>query len=445
MSDRRPAALVLALAALLGSCSTNEPVDVTPVDIPAASMAYVVLAWNDLGMHDLNATYAGEVYAPPYNTLRAQVVRRGDPPEVVTSGVTLEYSIVGNTYSYGKATLDPVRSYAGFWDASLDLFGVALAPDTGLNFVDPDVHNGLTGTMLAKDGYFEATGVPVVPIDDAGTWDPYQVAEIVVRDASTGAELVRTRATVPVSDEINCTKCHGQVIDDVEIGSVLAEHDDKEATTFVAEGLPVNCSDCHGSPILGQTGEGTSGKYLSYAIHSFHYTAEATCYDCHPGETTLFHRSTAHTTADGNCDSTDCHGGLSTVSSTIYNGRVPWESEPKCSTCHLFVAEVDTGTVLYRNAVGHGGLSCAACHGSPHAQVPTDNDKDGYQSLQYQSKALSLGSCRVCHASSKGGGLIDVVLAHGGAQPTACNVCHTAGIQTNNPYEFPHRFQQKRR
>ena len=446
MPDRRPAAaaLVLALAALLGSCSTaDDAAEVTPVDIPAASTAYVVLAWNDLGMHDLNATYGQEVYAPPYNTLQAQVVKRGDPPEIVTDGVTVEYLIVGNTYSYGKATLDPVRSYSGFWDASFDLFGVALAPDTGLNFVDPDVHNGLAGAMLAKDGYFEATGVPVVPVDDAGTWDPYQVAEIVVRDAATGEELARTRTTVPVSDEINCAKCHGQVIDDVEIGSVLAEHDEKEETTFVADGLPVLCADCHGSPALGQTGPGTSELYLSYAIHAFHYTTEATCYDCHPGATTLFHRSSAHSDADGNCS--NCHGAISEVASTIYNGRVPWETEPKCSDCHTFVAEVDTGTTLYGNALGHGGLSCVACHGSPHAQIPSDNEKDHYQAVQVQAKALSIGSCRVCHATSKGGGLIGIVDAHGGTRQTSCNVCHTAGIKTTNPYEFPHRFQQRRR
>jgi hypothetical protein len=101
MSDRRPAVaavLALALAAVLSSCSTtDDAVDVTPVDIPAASMEYVVFAWNDLGMHDLNATYDREVYAPPYTTIWAQVVKRGDPPEIVTSGVTLEYRIVDNT------------------------------------------------------------------------------------------------------------------------------------------------------------------------------------------------------------------------------------------------------------------------------------------------------------------------------------------------------------
>jgi hypothetical protein len=448
MFERRPivpALILLALAAFLGSCSTTEPEVVTPVVIPAASMSYIVLAWNDMGMHFLNSTYDGAVYQPPYNTLCAQVVKRGDPPEIVTAGVTLEYSIVGNTYSYGKTTADPdpVRNYAQFWDHALELFDVDLAHDTGLNFADPDVHNGLAGTMLLKGERFEATGVPVVPINDAGIWDPYQVAEVVVRDASTGAELARTRTMAQTSDEINCAKCHGKTINDKEIGSVLKEHDDSHETTFVADGVPVLCAECHGSPILGTTGPGSANKYLSYAIHIFHYDQTIACYDCHPGTTTLANRSKAHTTDNGNC--TTCHGSLTDLAATISNGRVPWVTEPKCVNCHTFVAEVNTGTALYRNGLGHGGLSCPACHGPAHAQVPSSKDADNYQALQYQAKALSLGSCKVCHSTSKGGGLNGVVEAHGGSVPTACAVCHTGPITTTNPLHFPHRFQQRTR
>jgi hypothetical protein len=446
MSERRPivpALILLALAAFLGSCSTEEPDVVTPVVIPAASMSYIVLAWNDTGMHFLNSTYDGPVYQPPYNTLCAQVVRRGDPPEIVTAGVTLEYAIVGNTYSYGKATADPdpVRNYAQFWDHALELFDVDLAHDTGLNFADPDVHNGLAGTMLLKGERFEATGVPVVPINDAGTWDPYQVAEVVVRDASSGVELAQTRTMAQTSDEINCGKCHGQTINDKEVGSVLAEHDESHETTFVEDGVPVLCAECHGSPILGTTGPGSANKYLSYAIHIFHYDKNTACYDCHPGTTTLANRSTAHTTDNGNC--TVCHGSITDLAATISNGRVPWVTEPKCVNCHTFVAEVNTGSALYRNSLGHGGLSCPACHGPAHAQVPSGKDADNSQALQYQAKVMSLGSCKVCHSTSKGGGINGVVAAHGGSVPTACAVCHTGPITTTNPQQFPHRFQQR--
>jgi Cytochrome c554 and c-prime len=440
-----PALVLLALTVALSSCSTTEgDVDtVTPVDIPAASMSYIVLAWSDLGMHFLSPTYDKEVLLPPYNTLVAQVIKRGDPPEIVTAGVTLEYRIMNNTYSYGKGTADPLRNYAGFWDNSFDLFGIDLAPDTGLNFVDPGVHNGLAGSMLLKGDRFEVNGVPVVPFKDDGTRDPYQVAEIIVRDASTSAELARTQATVPTSDEINCALCHGQPISGEVVLSVLAEHDEDQGTTFAADGAPVLCADCHGSPALGQTGPGSSGLYLSQAIHGYHSNISAACYDCHPGATTKSNRSIAHMATDGNC--TVCHGDMANVSSTIAIGRVPWAGQPKCADCHTFVAEVNTGATLYREATAHNGISCPACHGSPHAQVPSEKESDNYQGVQYQDKALAIGSCRVCHSNSKGGGLIDIVQAHGGDRPTACRVCHTGPIRTNNPYGFPHRFQFRKR
>ncbi len=255
-----PALLSLVFAAFLTSCSTNKTTDkVTPVEIPAASMSYIVLAWNETGMHFFNPIYTADVLAPPYNTLCAQVVKRGDPPEIVTTGVTVEYRIIDNTSSYGKSTADPVRNYAQFWDNSLALFGVDLAHDTGLNFIDTDVHNGLTGTMLVKGSRYEADGVPVVPINDAGTWDPYQVAEIVVRDASTGVELARTRMTAETSDEINCKKCHGQTINDVEIGSVLQSHDKAQATTFDRGRRPGPLRRVPRQPRLGHHGPGDSG------------------------------------------------------------------------------------------------------------------------------------------------------------------------------------------
>ena len=77
--------------------------------VPGTNGEYVVFAWNDLGMHCLNPTYDELVILPPYNTVNVQVVKRGNPPQVVTTGLTVEYSLVNNTTSYGK------RQYGGFW------------------------------------------------------------------------------------------------------------------------------------------------------------------------------------------------------------------------------------------------------------------------------------------------------------------------------------------
>ena len=280
----------------------------------------MVFAWNDLGMHCANPTYDSAVILPPYNTIRAQVLKRGNPPQIVTEGVTVEYRIVNNTYSYGKG------SYSQFWDNAKILFGADLAKNTGLNLSDPNVHNGLSGTMAKKTDLFEAVGIPLTPIDDSNTWNPYQVAEITVKDAS-GKVVAQTRTMAPISDEINCAKCHGSDA----FNDILTKHDAKNGTDLQNQ-KPVLCASCHGDPALGSPK--TNPKYLSDAVHGFHSTLASppACYDCHPGKTTQCSRSLAHTSADGNC--TSCHGDLKQVSGSIESGRIPWVNEPQCVTCH---------------------------------------------------------------------------------------------------------------
>src|SRR5512135_314452 len=89
------------------SSTSGSPVQLSAVRATSKG-SYLVVAWNDLGMHCLNPEYDTAVILPPYNTLWAQVIQRGNPPKLVTSGITVEYRIVNNTYSYGK------RSYVGF-------------------------------------------------------------------------------------------------------------------------------------------------------------------------------------------------------------------------------------------------------------------------------------------------------------------------------------------
>jgi predicted CxxxxCH...CXXCH cytochrome family protein len=224
---------------------------------------------------------------------------------------------------------------------------------------------------------------------------------------------------------------------------LLQKHDKNIGTNLVGQ-QPVLCASCHGSPALGQSGRGTSGKYLSEAIHGYHATKGASCYDCHPGTKTQCSRSLAHTAADGNCSNVNCHGSMATMAKSMSNNtKIPWVNEPKCVTCHPGVAQVDTGSTLFRNAVGHGGVYCSSCHGSPHAMVPSRVDIDNYQSKQYQNYAKSIGSCGACHSTSKGEGLGDFLEAHGsGGRPNACYVCHTA-ITTTNTANWPHQFQWK--
>ena len=386
---------------------------------------YSVFAWNDLGMHCLNPTYDKLVILPPYNNVMVQVVRRGNPPEIVTSGITVEYKLTGNTSSYNK------RSYGGFWDNANKLFGVTPAQNVGLK------GKGLSGTMTVDGDYFIAEGIPVVPVNDNNIWNPFQVAEITVKDGS-GNVLVQTQATVPTSDEMNCAKCHGtNAYDDI-----LSEHDSEHLTDFsAAASKPVLCASCHPSPALAiNTGP---QKYLSEALHGSHSSRGASCYDCHPGTITKCNRSLAHTADDGNC--IECHGDMANVAGTIAGGRIPWAGEPACATCHIDAAGVNTGTALYRHSQGHGNLYCSACHGSPHAMYPSREVSDNYQSKQYQgfkTTIKTIGSCGVCHESSRGESEIDEFAeVHGGTDPEkeiGCRACHTSIPSSTT--DWPHGY-----
>ena len=400
-----------------------------------AQSQYVVFAWNDLGMHCANPTYDSAVLLPPYNTVWAQIVKRGTTPQIVTSGVNVEYRIINNTSSYDKG------AYNGFWDNMKKIFGVSLDKNKGLNLSDPKVNNSLSGQMAAKSDHFEAVGIPVTPIDDANNWNPYQVAEITVKDAS-GKVIAQTEAMVPISDEINCAKCHG----DNAFQDILQKHDKLSNTNLVNQ-QPVLCASCHGDPALGIPDAGQN-RYLSDVMHTYHSTInpQPACYDCHPGNKTQCSRSIAHTTTGGNC--TTCHGGLSNVGTSIKNGRTPWANEPACSTCHQGIAQVDTGKTLYRNAIGHGNMYCASCHSSPHAMVPSNQAADNYQAIQYTGAAKTIGDCGACHNSSRGAGgnVGEFNEEHGGTNPqmlNACHVCHT-NISSNTA-SWPHQFQWKNR
>ncbi|MDP4224253.1 MAG: multiheme c-type cytochrome [Bacteroidota bacterium] len=415
--------IILLLGIIAGTLSCEK----ATYQINDPNAEWSVFAWSDAGMNWLNPTYDKLVMFPPYSTLRAQVIKRRDPPEIVTEGIRVSYLIIDNKSSFDK------RSYGGFWENVFRLFGIHLAsPDVGLKGF------GLNGFMKAGSDYFSAEGIPVVPVDDIGNWNPYQIAEITVLNSGMKI-LAQTQCTIPTSDEINCAKCHGaNAFDDI-----LAKHDDIHHTTL-STNKPVLCASCHPSPAPSLGINTGRAIYLSRAIHLSHSSKQGiTCYDCHPGTLTKFNRSLRHTTEDGNCK--NCHGDMANVANTILAGRIPWNNEPACINCHEGVAGVNTGTSLYRDSQGHGNMYCASCHGSPHAMMPSREASDNYQSKQYEgftSRIKSIGSCGVCHDSSKGeSNISEFTGAHGGRKPEisiGCRACHTS-IPVNTA-EWPHAF-----
>ncbi len=349
------------------------------------SSKYRVIGWNDLGMHCISPSFKEMAILPPYNNLFVQVIQKGDPPQLATAGITVEYYIKNNTTVSGKTD---------FWQYVQQLFGSNPPEGTGLT------GNGLSGTMQLVGDHFEATGIPVLPYKDSMVWNPYQTAVVTVKNAS-GKVVASTKVVIPVSDEMNCAKCHGATNTEINI---LTLHDTLSGTTLMSQ-RPVLCASCHSSNALGTAG--TPGlKSLSEAMHGKHASLglfAPGCYDCHPGQNTRCNRSAIKgmggTRKNPNCQ--NCHGTLQQVADSIQQGRSPWLQEPTCEQCHG--TAYSTGAVLYRNSKGHGGLYCTACHNSPHSWYPSKNSLDNRQPIRLQGEAAPLHKCTICHVTNPGG------------------------------------------
>jgi hypothetical protein len=355
-------------------------------DAPTGTMT--VLAWNDLGMHCMNQDFSEMMILPPYNVLHAQVISKvGGEPQIVTGGISIHYTIPENTHSADKCN---------FWDYAHALLGANLTPDIGLT------GNGMAGTMssLLPDGRqdWSVTGIPITPINDAGEEDAYNLATVIVEAA--GQQTARTQAVVPVSWEISCDLCHYSSSHSVAT-DILMKHDALHSTNLM-NAKPVLCGGCHAQPPLGTTGI-TGLPTLSSAMHSAHASRmaaaglEVECYACHPGQRTQCLRDVMY--AQGlSCH--DCHGTMTDVGNSA---RSPWTDEPRCGDCHNVAGhEYEQTGVLYRNSVGHNGIMCAACHGSPHAITPTVQSDDNIQAITLQGHSGTIDTCTVCHTTPPG-------------------------------------------
>jgi len=338
----------------------------------------IVIGWNDLGMHCSNKDFSSLVILPPYNNVRAQVIQVGDStrlPLVLTTGFRVGYEIPGNTYSVGKTN---------FWDFEDQLFGVSLPPNIGLTGV------GLSGDMEIHENFFKVEGVPITPFVDADlvNEDPFQLGLLTLYD-HTGTPLATTQPVIPVSNEINCVSsgCHSSE------QNILNEHDDEGG--FDPNNKPILCATCHASNALGAPGQ-PGLPSLSEAIHKKHGDRTNDCYKCHPGPNTQCLRGTMATDYHMTCQS--CHGSVTEVGESISSGREPWFDEPSCGdpACHGSQYAEEPGK-LFRESRGHGGLFCSACHGEPHAILPSGNARDNVQNIALQGYAGTLNNCVTCH------------------------------------------------
>lgn len=357
---------------------------------------YVVIGWNDLGMHCYNPDFQDLAVLPPYNTLWAQVIKRGDPPQVVTSDLKVTYNFPNNTYSVGKSN---------FWEYDLQLFGVDLPANIGLT------GKGLAGEMDPQGDYFIAEGIPLTEYNDGDhqTRVPYQLANITVYDKNN-VQIASNQVVAPVSTEMRCDNCHSDGAFEISTGrvetNILTLHDEENMEKYppglegaLMDRRPILCAECHASNALNAPGV-TDLPNLSHAIHEKHDevipNTTAGCYNCHPGPDTKCLRDVMSSQYGMGCS--DCHGGMYEVA----ENPNPWLNEPRCDDCHTEERYAQDNP-LYRLSKGHGGIYCEACHDSTHAIATSSQPEDAIKFLNLQGHAGTLVKCTVCHLNDPGG------------------------------------------
>jgi hypothetical protein len=425
-----------------------------------AAPAYALMAWSELGMHCIDGKdYSVFSVLPPYNIIHAQLLKKGEPPVAITSGVTISYLATADTTGSVNSRS---ASKSNFWKYVQLLFLASPPPEIGLAGYHTQSKAPYQLTYNSTEGYWEAVGIPTIPYDDKGGFNPYPMAQLVAKD-SAGTVLATAKIVLSVSDEMSCKNCHASGSDPAAMPAsgwvknsdpnkdqklnILKKHDDRwpisqylgqlqsEGWTYqstlyqtAVSGTPVLCAACHSDNALGL--KGLAGiKPLTTDMHTLHgplanypstttldqgKTDLTTCYVCHPGPKTLCKRGAMNQV---NCSS--CHGNVSHVGDTTRTG---WLIEPACQMCHTNSLRYKTtftkngvwrqtkdqtfatnpnvpgqGADLYRYSSGHGSVFCSACHGSPHAEFPTLQPNDNVYPTTLQGYAAKITECTVCH------------------------------------------------
>ncbi len=376
------------LVACGGGTGSTESSDATanPTNPDQTSGKYVLTAWNDLGMHCMDGNdYSVFSVLPPYNNLHAQVKdKNGD---LVTSGIILTYeSALGSDNKWNTTSTETSNGMTktNFWDYVIDLFGVNLSEDVGLTGNPMASTTPVAMTFNTAHQWWEAEGIPMTPYNDDGSKNYYPLVKVKAKDAS-GNLLVEVETVLPVSDEMDCKRCHssnsgeaakpniGWVNDidqekdykynilrlhDQQHPNAISDHVSELANkgfTYNSEGLestaksgtPVLCVACHKSNAL--PGVGIELKPFTQAIHGKHKeiidpltnlklgdsTNRTSCYACHPGAQTECLRGAMGDAknSDGSsqmqCQS--CHGSMEAVGN---DNREGWFDQPNCQACH---------------------------------------------------------------------------------------------------------------
>src|SRR5437660_595710 len=103
---------LLALSCGAGNTSAQDRGAGTPSNPPpagapgaVANSKYALVAWSELGMHCIDGKdYSIFSILPPYNIIHAQLLKKGEPPVPLTTGVTITYQAFRDAAGSGNSS-----------------------------------------------------------------------------------------------------------------------------------------------------------------------------------------------------------------------------------------------------------------------------------------------------------------------------------------------------
>ena len=431
---------------------------------------YMLTAWNDLGMHCMDGNdFSVFSVLPPYNNLHAQLKDKNGG--LISSGVTITFeSVQGTDGKWNTSSSDKTN----FWDYSQKLLGATLATDTGLTGIKTPSKTPQRMTFNTTHQWWEAEGIPLTPYNDDGSKNYYPLVKVVAKD-SIGTILSEATTVLPVSDEMDCKRCHesnspnnnampksgwinhANPEKDYKF-NILRLHDEEEPDAVskyftqlkakgynydkagleatVNGGTPIQCAACHKTNALPNVGIGI--KAFTRAIHDKHADVidplnglplndinnRNACYTCHPGAQTECLRGAmgdAKDTSGNNimqCQS--CHGNMKAVGN---KNREGWLDEPNCQACHhdgkQETSAIDPATNTLRHVID---TKFATNMNTPATGLSLYRFSTGHGDLQ----------CEACHgathaiypAHNADNLLSEGIQGHAGTL-SECTSCHT--------------------
>ena len=419
------------------SDTNTSDVNLTATTPQTSNSGYTLLAWNDLGMHCFDGSdFSVFSILPPYNNINAHLINKNLNNKHITSGVTLSYEALTYNGKINTRSSDKTN----FWSYITDLFpGSTSVNEVGVTGNKTPSMTPQPMTYNASHSWWEAEGIPIVNRNDDNTTNYYPMVRIAAKDTN-GVVLATADIVLPVSDEMDCAKCHASSVASTDARptsgwenssnalqdykyNILKLHDEKHPVPTAdinavnakgynysnslydtaKSGTPVLCASCHSSNALGTTSVGNA-LALTTSIHSKHSdvidpsnglklsdsTNRNTCYSCHPGAATECLRGAMGIAVDSSGNQTmqcqSCHGTIDNVGSS---SRTGWLDQPNCQVCHQDGERYESALVngSLRNVIDN---TFATNPDTPSSGVSLYRYSTGHGDLQ----------CSSCHGST---------------------------------------------